>query len=618
MTAYELDGVKVKGYIATSLLDSFEWLHGYIYAFGLHYVDFNDPNRPRTPKFSAHYYYQVMKNNGFPETAEFGKLWGRFAEGFMWSTATASYQIEGAWRADGKGISIWDKFTHTPGKVLNNDNGDIACDSYNKLEVDIGLLKQLKVTHYRMSISWPRVLPDGTINNINEAGVDYYHRVIDALLAANIQPQVTLYHWDLPQAIEDQGGWLSDIVVDRFRDYADFLFSRFGQKVKFWITINEPYIIALLGYGYGSFAPGISHDPGSLHYVAGHNVIKAHAEAWHVYNDKYRAEQKGRISITLNSDWAEPRNPYKQEDIDAAKRYMDFFLGWFANPIFKGDYNEPMKRIIRERSLAAGLEKSRLPEFTPAEIERIKGTHDFFGLNHYTSVLAFSVDFGDTQNYDADRGVAVISDRTWLESGSNWLRIAPLGFRKLLKYIKEEYGDPPILVTENGVSENGPVDLNDEHRSFFYENYINEALKANMTDGANVIGYTAWSLMDNLEWASGYGERFGLFYVNHTNADRPRTPKASVPFYTTIVRCNGFPDPADGPHDCTNSLSSTSAPISEENPVNFLGMKLSIDEAVTGLNTTFALLIVSVVAVAGVTSLLIVSRKRSKKRKNDP
>ncbi|XP_078795584.1 lactase/phlorizin hydrolase isoform X4 [Oryzias latipes] len=625
LKAYELDGVKVKGYIATSLLDSFEWLHGYIYAFGLHYVDFNDPNRPRTPKFSAHYYYQVMKNNGFPETAEFGKLWGHFADGFMWSTATASYQIEGAWRADGKGISIWDKFTHTPGKVLNNDNGDIACDSYNKLEVDIGLLKQLKVTHYRMSISWPRVLPDGTINNINEAGVDYYHRVIDALLAANIQPQVTLYHWDLPQAIEDQGGWLSDIVVDRFRDYADFLFSRFGQKVKFWITINEPYIIALLGYGYGSFAPGISHDPGSLHYVAGHNVIKAHAEAWHVYNDKYRAEQKGRISITLNSDWAEPRNPYKQEDIDAAKRYMDFFLGWFANPIFNGDYNEPMKRIIRERSLAAGLEKSRLPEFTPAEIERIKGTHDFFGLNHYTSVLAFSVDFGDTQNYDADRGVVVISDRTWLESGSNWLRIAPLGFRKLLKYIKDEYGDPPILVTENGVSENGPVDLNDEHRSFFYENYINEALKANMTDGANVIGYTAWSLMDNLEWASGYGERFGLFYVNHTNADRPRTPKASVPFYTTIVRCNGFPDPADGPHDCTNSLSSTSAPISEvtkepiqENPVNFLGMKLSIDEAVTGLNTTFALLIVSVVAVAGVTALLIVSRKRSKKRKNDP
>uniref|UniRef100_A0A3B3BVB3 Lactase n=1 Tax=Oryzias melastigma TaxID=30732 RepID=A0A3B3BVB3_ORYME len=584
-------------------MDGFEGPQGYSERFGLTHVNFEDANRQRTPKQSAYFFSGVIENNGFgtparhlkevaeitvtPRTSklvasqvpsEAKVVWdtlsrqsrfqrhkyhyGTFPQDFLWGVSSSAYQIEGAWRADGKGMSIWDKFSHTPGKVLHNDNGDIACDSYNKLEIDIGLLKQLKVTHYRMSISWPRVLPDGTTNNINEAGVDYYHRVIDALLAANIQPQVTLYHWDLPQALEDQGGWLSDMVVDRFREYADFLFSRFGHKVKFWITINEPYIIALLGYGYGSFAPG-NHDPGSLHYVAGHNVIKAHAEAWHVYNDKYRAEQKGRISITLNSDWAEPRNPYKQEDIDAAKRYMDFFLGWFANPIFVGDYNEPMKRIIRERSLANGLDKSRLPEFTPAEIERIRGTHDFFGLNHYTSVLAFMV----------------ISDRTWLESGSNWLKIAPLGFRKLLKYIKDEYGDPPILVTENGVSENGPVDLNDEHRSYFYENYINEMLKANMTDGANVIGYTAWSLMDNLEWASGYGERFGLFYVNHTNADRPRTPKTSVPFYTTIVRCNGFPNPADGPHDCTNPLFSTSGPISD--------------------------------------ALLIVSKKRSKKRRDD-
>uniref|UniRef100_A0A3P9M8Q0 Lactase n=1 Tax=Oryzias latipes TaxID=8090 RepID=A0A3P9M8Q0_ORYLA len=552
LKAYDIDGVKVKGYIATSLMDSFEWLHGYVYAFGLYHVDFNDPNRPRTPKYSSYIYSQIINNNGLPVPEEEKIMWGHFREDFLWSSSTSAYQIEGAWTADGKGLSIWDTFSHTPGKVANNDNGDISCDSYNKIDVDIGLLKQIKVSHYRFSISWPRVLPDGTIHNINEAGINYYQRVIDALLAANIQPQITLYHWDLPQALEDEGGWLNETIVDRFRDYADLLFSRFGQKVKLWITINEAYIVALLGYGYGSFAPGINHDPSTLQYVAAHNIIKAHAEAWHVYNDKYRAEQKGLISITINSEWAEPRNPFKQEDIDGAKRYMDFFIGWFANPIFNGDYTESMKKYILERSLAAGLEKSRLPEFTPAEIERIKGTHDFFGLNYYTSVLVFPVDFGNTLNYDADRGVAFIHDRTWLDTGSSWLKMAPLGFRRILKYIKDEYGNPPVIVTENGLSENGPIDLNDEHRSYFYENHVNQLLKAYLVDGVDVRGYTAWSLMDNLEWAAGYSERFGFFYVNHSHPDRPRTPKASVSYYTTLVNCNGFPDPAEGPHECMN------------------------------------------------------------------
>ncbi|XP_037646094.1 lactase-phlorizin hydrolase-like [Sebastes umbrosus] len=548
LKAHNLDGVKVKGYIATSLMDSFEWLNGYKVGFGLHHVDFINPNRPRTPKRSAHYYYQVMKDNGFPLPDDEKMLYQQFPKTFDWSTASASYQIEGSWRAHGKGLSIWDKFAHTPLRVSNSDNGNMACDSYNKIDKDVEVLKMLKVTHYRFSVSWPRVLPDGTNNHINEAGLNYYHRLLDALEAANIQPQVTLYHWDLPLALQKVGGWENETIVQRFRDYADVLFSQFGSRVKFWITLNEPYIVANLGYGYGTFAPGIV----GKQYIAAHNLIKAHAEAWHLYNDKYRATQGGIISITINSDWGEPKNPYKQEDVDAAKRYLQFFIGWFAHPIFNGDYPALMKTIIRKRSLAAGLPESRLPEFTPEEIKRIKGTHDYFGFNHYTTVLSYPVDLGNQQDYEGDRGTGTTHDRTWIESGSFWLKITPFGFRKILKFIKDEYGNPPVYVTENGISERGEVNLNDIHRKHYYENYINQALKAHVLDGVDLRGYTAWSLMDNFEWAAGYSERFGLFYVNRSNPTLPRIPKNSAFRYASIITCNGFPDPALGPHECLN------------------------------------------------------------------
>ncbi|RXN36835.1 lactase-phlorizin hydrolase-like protein [Labeo rohita] len=225
-------------------------------------------------------------------------------------------------------------------------------------------------------------------------------------------------------------------------------------------------------------------------------------------------------------------------------------IGWFAHPVFNGDYSDVMKNRIRERSLAAGHAQSRLPEFTPEEVARIKGTHDYFGLNHYTTVLAFYVDFGDQEHYDADRGAVVISDRTWLETGSDWLKICPQGFRRLLKFIKDNYGNPPVYVTENGVSERGPVDLNDVIRIHYYENYINQALKAYMWDGVDLRGYAAWSLMDNLEWTMGYSERFGLFYVNRTDPNLPRIPKKSVQYYSTVINCNGFISPGETPHEC--------------------------------------------------------------------
>ncbi|KAK2906305.1 lactase/phlorizin hydrolase-like isoform X2 [Channa argus] len=614
LKAYDIDGVKVKGYIATSLMDSFEWLNGYKVGFGLHHVDFTHPNLPRTPKYSAHFYYQVMKDNGFPPSEDEKMLYGHFRKDFLWSVSTASYQIEGGWRADGKGLSIWDTFAHTPLRVFDDDNGDIACDSYNKIEEDFAMLKQLKVTHYRFSISWPRVLPDGTTDYVNEAGLNYYRKLLDALLAANIQPHATLYHWDLPQALQDVGGWENDTIVARFRDYADVIFSQLGHKVKYWITINEPYNVANIGHGYGTAAPGISFRPGTLPYIVAHNLIKAHAETWHLYNDKYRAKQNGIISITINSDWSEPRNPYKQEDIDAARRVVQFQLGWFAHPIFNGDYSNTMKTIIRERSLAAGLPKSRLPEFSPEEIKRIKGTYDYFGFNHYTTVLAFPVDFGKLQHYDADRGVGTIADRTWLDSGSSWLKVSPFGFRRILNFIKEEYGNPPIIITENGISERGPVDLNDIQRIYYFEKYINQLLKAYLLDAVDIRGYTAWTLMDNLEWATGFSERFGLFYVNRSDPNLPRVAKASVAVYSAMIKCNGFPDPASGPHDCLNPApEGTSAPLTDDN-VNFLGMKLTTNDAENGLHSTFALLIVAIFGAICSSVCFCVSRKQSRKK----
>ncbi|KAA0715477.1 Lactase-phlorizin hydrolase [Triplophysa tibetana] len=604
LKAQNLDGVRLKGYIASPLMDSFEWLNGYSVGYGLNYVDFKHPSRPRTPKRSAHLYFDIMRNNGFPMTEEERIIHGHFKEGFVWSTATAAYQIEGAWRADGKGLSIWDQYTHTPSNIENDANGDIACNSYTKIDEDVNLIKMMKVKHYRFSISWPRILPDGTNSKINEAGLNYYHRLVDALLAANIQPQATLYHWDLPQALEDVGGWQNETVVSRFRDYADIIFNSLGHKIKFWMTLNEPLNVALNGYGFGAAAPGITL-PATAPYIVAHNLLKAHAEVWHLYDEKYRATQGGVIGMTVNSDWAQPRNPYKQEDVDAARRTIQKLLEACI---------ELLKRVS----------SNRLPEFTPAEIKRIKGTHDYFGFNHYTTVLAFNVDYGDLQHYDADRGSAVISDRTWLESGSFWLKVNPPGFRKILNFIKEEYGNPPVYITENGVSERGPVNLNDISRIHYYKNYINQVLKAYLLDGVDMRGYAAWSLMDNLEWGAGYDETFGLFYVNRSDPNLPRIPKKSAWHYATLVSCNGFVNPTEGPHECEvldpedgNTGPTTPPPPVGMLSVNFLGLDVPGPDAEVALNALFSLTIIGVVGVVLLLFGVVKAAKKTKRPKGE-
>ncbi|XP_041469142.1 cytosolic beta-glucosidase-like [Lytechinus variegatus] len=468
-------------------------------------------------------------------------LYDTFPEGFIWSSATSSYQIEGAWDTDGKGESIWDRFTHVGGNVYNNDTGDVACDSYHKYKEDVALMKAMGLKYYRFSISWPRVLPDGTLNSVNEAGIAYYNNLIDELRENDITPMVTLYHWDLPQALQDVGGWANDTIIDHFNDYAELCYQRFGSRVPFWITFNEPWIVTLLGHAIGYFAPGVTED-GTTIYVVAHNIIRSHARAWHTYNDTYRQLQNGQVGITLNSDHIEPYDPNNQDHVDAADRCLQFHFGWWANPIFKnGDYPDIMKTSIARKSAAQGFATSRLPEFTEEEKEYNRGTADFFGLNQYTTLYANNTPEDDTNppGYLKDRNVLTFVDDGWETAGSSWLKIVPWGIRNILKWIDSQY-QVPIYVTENGVSTHDVFELDDVIRQKYYRAYINEVLKAIKLDGVDVRGYTAWSLLDNFEWASGYSERFGMHYVDFDDPERPRTPKRSVSVYSKIIADNGF------------------------------------------------------------------------------
>uniref|UniRef100_A0A8C5KHQ7 Lactase-phlorizin hydrolase n=2 Tax=Jaculus jaculus TaxID=51337 RepID=A0A8C5KHQ7_JACJA len=276
--------------------------------------------------------------------------------------------------------------------------------------------------------------------------------------------------------------------------------------------------------------------------------------------------------------------------------------GWFAHPIFKnGDYPEVMKTRIHDRSLAAGLSKSRLPEFTEDEKRSISGTYDFFGFNHYTTVLAYNLNYPPIiSSFDADRGVASIADRSWPTSGSFWLKMTPFGFRRILNWLKEEYNNPTIYVTENGVSRRGDPELNDTDRIYYLRSYINEALKAVQEDKVDLRGYTVWSVMDNFEWATGYAERFGVHFVNRSDPSLPRIPKASAKFYASVVRCNGFPDPAQGPHPCLQQpedAKPTTSPDRQEE-VPFLGLMLGTTEAQMALYILFSLVLLGACGLA--------------------
>ncbi|KAG8440788.1 hypothetical protein GDO86_006500 [Hymenochirus boettgeri] len=469
--------------------------------------------------------------------------YGAFPSSFMWGVGSSAYQTEGAWDLDGKGQSIWDAFTHRKGKVFMNQTGDFTCDGYNKVKEDLELLKELNVSHYRISISWSRIIPTGILaESINEKGMKYYNDLINILLQNKITPLVTLYHWDLPQTLHGRfNGWQNVSMVTYFNDYANLCFERFGDRVKHWITFNCPWSVAVHGYETGIHAPGVRLK-GIGAYKAAHHIIKAHAQVWHSYNKHWRSTQKGMVGISLTTEWGEPLDMNNKRDIEAAERFVQFNLGWFANPLYNGDYPQIMKEFIGNAH--QGLSISRLPTFTSQEKSYIKGTIDFLGIGHFTARYITSRNYPSTHgpSYYTDRNLAELVDPRWPEPESKWLYSVPWGFRRLLNYVKTQYGNPMIYVTENGVSEKMQcAQLCDEWRIQYLKGYINEMLKA-IKDGVNVQGYTAWSLMDMFEWDDGFSERFGLYYVEFKNQNKPRYPKSSVLFYKKIISANGFPN----------------------------------------------------------------------------
>ncbi|CAG4954208.1 unnamed protein product [Colias eurytheme] len=460
----------------------------------------------------------------------------KFPEGFLFGTSTASYQTEGAWNEDGKSESIWDHMSHQlPCSIKHCDTGDIGDDSYHLYKRDVEMIRELGLDFYRFSLSWSRILPTGFPDVINEAGVQYYNNLINELLKYNIIPMVTIYHFDLPQTLQKLGGWSNPHIVDWFGDFSQIVFKLFGDRVKYWVTINEPYYICYEGYGADSMAPQVNVT-GIAEYLCAKNVLVAHAKAYHIYDEEFRPTQGGKIFISINARWNEPDG---DDNVEAADDANQFFIMQYAYPIFSksGDFPSSIKKIIAAKSKEQGFLRSRLPEFTPEEIEYVRGTSDLYGLNHYSTQLIYRNEsvkgfYKIPSMYD-DTGVLIYQLDKWLLSNSSITKAVPWGFHKLLTYIKEKFDNPPIFVTENGFG--GSTGLEDNDRITYYRLYLSVLLDA-IENGSDIRGYTAWSLMDNFEWNQGYSIRFGLYEVNYTCPNRTRTPRKSAYVYKEIAR----------------------------------------------------------------------------------
>ncbi|OXA60944.1 Lactase-phlorizin hydrolase [Folsomia candida] len=463
-------------------------------------------------------------------------LYGQFPDGFLWGLATSS-----GWDADGKGESGWDFWSHenNGSNIADGKNGDIACDSYNNYMADVYLLKNMGADFYRFSLSWARIIPTGKLSDgINPAGIQYYNYLIDGLIANEITPFITLYHWDLPMGLLNEGGWLNETIVEHFADFSRVVFDAFGDRVKFWLTFNEPHVFCLADWNYGIHDPFL--EPPEKPYICAHNVIKSHARAFRIYDEEFRPSQNGQMGITLNCDWSEPKNQSDPEHMLAMDRSVNFRYGWWANPLLRGEYPAIMRELVDAKSEAEGRNSSRLPTFDSTWTEIITGTLDFLGLNHYSTHYVLPSD-GLNGWMDGDANIRSERDPAWNSSGIGW-SVVPWGLRNITTWVAREY-QMPIYITENGYGAQESDMINDEERVNYYRAYINEVLKSIVYDGADVRAYTAWSLMDNYEWTLGYTARFGVHYVDFNHPARPRAPKQSAIELSQIFADNGFPLP---------------------------------------------------------------------------
>ena len=453
-----------------------------------------------------------------------------FPAEFTWGTATASYQIEGAFDTDGRGASIWDTFSKTPGKVVNGDTGDIACDHYNRFEEDIAIMKELGVSAYRFSIAWPRLFPKGDSNR-EERGFAFYNRLIDALIAAGIEPMVTLYHWDLPQTLEDKGGWANRGVVDAFADYATACAEAFGDRINNWITLNEPWCVSWLGYSNGVHAPGKKDY--NLAIAASHHTALAHAAAFRAIK-KVRPEAK--VGLTVNMNNIHNESPENQEVADFAALNDSNLNRWWIDALTTGKYPKNLIDTYGDRTAGIILDGDEKLLVTDV---------DFMGINYYCDGFVRAPRPEDKpaieggfmpfpQRADSSAPAHLAQDLTAM----GWV-VTPEGLGNLVKRVHKDWPQIPYLViTENGssyddVKENGQVI--DTKRTAYLVAHL-ESLQSAIADGAPVKGYFAWSLLDNYEWAEGYAKRFGIVHVDFQTQER--TPKMSFAKYKEIIAAN--------------------------------------------------------------------------------
>jgi beta-glucosidase len=440
----------------------------------------------------------------------------RFPEDFLWGAATSAYQVEGSPLADGAGPSIWQRFSHTPGLVKNNETGDMACDHYRRYEEDVRLMRELGLNAYRFSVSWSRVLPVGK-GRVNEPGLDFYRRLVDALLAHGIQPLVTLYHWDLPAALDDRGGWLNPDIAEWFAEYASVMFRALDDRVEMWATLNEPWVVADGGYLHGTLAPG--HRNLFEMPLVSHNLLRAHGSAV----EAYRVLGRHRIGLVVN---IEPKDPAsdKPEDLAATARADAYLNRQYLDPAIHGRYPEEMRDIFGEA----------WPDFPQADLDHIRQPIDFLGVNYYTRMVACD----DPQALPVRAGR--VRQPRHAHTETDW-EVFPPGLTNTLVWVKARYGDIPLYITENGAAFYDPPtvegdELPDPLRVSYLRSHLRAAREA-LRQGVDLRGYFAWSLLDNFEWSLGYSKRFGIVHVDFET--QRRTPKASARFYSEVIKTRG-------------------------------------------------------------------------------
>ncbi|HEX2810536.1 MAG TPA: GH1 family beta-glucosidase [Kineosporiaceae bacterium] len=455
-----------------------------------------------------------------------GEPFPSFPAGFVWGAATAAYQIEGAVTEGGRGPSIWDTFSHTPGRIDGDDTGDVACDHYHRYEEDVALLRGLGVGAYRFSVAWPRVQPDGR-GHVNPGGLAFYGRLVDELLDAGITPVATLYHWDLPQALEDTGGWRSRDTAHRFADYAADVHAALGDRVKMWITLNEPYCSAFVGYAEGRHAPGAREGVGAL--AAAHHLMLGHGLAVQALAAQRRGDDQVGITLNLNDVRPVSTSP---ADRAAARRAACLQNLVFSDPILAGRYPEC------EAETWAWL-ASDLPFRRDGDLETIASPIDFLGVNTYFPIFAAAGRHDEPDSAAraaSDVAVDLVPPASLHRSAMGW-PIDPTIMSALLDWLHAQYpGLPPIYITENGAAFDDVPDaggqVHDDDRIRYLDGHLRD-LHAAISAGADVRGYFCWSLMDNFEWACGYGKRFGLVHVDYPT--QTRRPKDSYAWYRDVV-----------------------------------------------------------------------------------